>query len=362
MANSNGKFNKASTNNKESVKRRSFFLMPIPLYVFLLFLLALCCLSYMVKSGKWRSNYISAADVPNALDDPCAKLIRQNDTGLIRPILLVESSTEEGLLVPTKIKIIEYIAQKKKEGVLNSASVYLNNLNTVNAITINPDELYDPASLMKVPMMLLYLSHARGHPDFLKTKIAYTKQLQGSVYATIKSKTITVGQTYTIDELLRYMIEYSDNEAFWLLAQNISNAEFVQLCKDFQIPERSEKKSDEAKEGNFVANVNSVSRFFRVLFNASYVGRTSSQYALGLLTQSDFKDGILKGVDPKLRVAHKFGERGDDRESQLHEFGIVYLPGNPYLLGVMTRGADKAKLAEVISDISKIAYDGMKGM
>jgi hypothetical protein len=55
-------------------------------------------------------------------------------------------------------------------------------------------------------------------------------------------------------------------------------------------------------------------------------------------------------------MIHKFGESGTVDEKQLHETGIVYLGGHPYLITVMTRGASDEKLAEVISELSAATY------
>ena len=155
------------------------------------------------------------------------------------------------------------------------------------------------------------------------------------------------------------MILYSDNQAFWLLANNIDNHKFEMLNNDLNIPLNISHVGKEGKQQNFIANVNSMSRFFRVLYSATYLNRKNSVYALKLLTQSTYKDGLLQGIDPHIKVAHKFGERNENGVAELHEFGIVYLKGEPYLLGVMTKGSDLKQLPNILSDISKIAYDEM---
>jgi hypothetical protein len=62
-----------------------------------------------------------------------------------------------------------------------------------------------------------------------------------------------------------------------------------------------------------------------------------------------------------VKVAHKYGERGIYEDTQLtgielHDCGIVYAPGSPYYLCVMTRGKDTSKLAKVIASISAAVY------
>jgi beta-lactamase class A len=259
-----------------------------------------------------------------------------------------------------KKNIIDFIEQKKRQGIISSASVYLNDINTACHIEVNPDELYDPASIMKVSMMISYLKQAESNPSLLKKKYLFEGSSQTSTVANIKDKSLEKGKSYSVEELLHYMIAYSDNEAFILLVKNTDKQAFKLLNEDFDIPMVTDNLNQPGRRPKFIANINSVSRFFRVLYNASYLNRSMSQYALKLLTQSTYKDGLLKGIDPSVKVAHKFGERIENGAAELHEFGIVYLKDRPYLLGVMTKGKDMKQLSEVLSGISKITYDELK--
>ena len=98
----------------------------------------------------------------------------------------------------------------------------------------------------------------------------------------------------------------------------------------------------------------------RAIYNAAYLTAEDSEYAGELLSQCDFKDGILSGLPPNTRVAHKFGESGNQIVKQLHESAIVYLYNQPYLLTVMTKGNDNKKLSLLIKEISQTVYNDMK--
>lgn len=105
--------------------------------------------------------------------------------------------------------------------------------------------------------------------------------------------------------------------------------------------------------------VKQYSSIFLQLYNSSFFDtKESSEQALELLSQSTFDKGLVAGVPKGTVVAHKFGERSDftDGIRQLHDCGIVYFPGSPYLLCVMTRGRDMNMLAQTISSISKMVY------
>jgi hypothetical protein len=41
---------------------------------------------------------------------------------------------------------------------------------------------------------------------------------------------------------------------------------------------------------------------------------------------------------------------------QLHHAGIVYYPGKPFFICIMTKGYDKQKMQKIIYDIAKLTY------
>ena len=86
-----------------------------------------------------------------------------------------------------------------------------------------------------------------------------------------------------------------------------------------------------------------------------------SNRALGILSESMFKDGIVAGVPKGTIVAHKFGEQKNGNVQQLHDCGIVYYKPNPHLLCVMTQGDNIDELKPVIQDVSKKVYEEVKG-
>jgi beta-lactamase class A len=352
----NQKLDKKS--NKKAGRKISLFIKPIPLYLVIIAFFA-AIVGFYINSASGNKIGDKSIKLGKAADsNSSATTIRENNESfLTRHLFLVEGSNDEITLQPMKARIIKYIDEKKKEGTLSSASVYVKNLSQVNSMEINPDELYDPASIMKIPLMLIILRQAESDPGLLKTKLFYKEPFKTATTATIKDKTLTAGQSYTIEELLHYMIVYSDNEAFWLLGHPIAMNEYQKLNSYLGIPENYDKDNEHGGTGNFIANVNTVSRYFRVLFNSTYLGWNNSEYALKLLTQSDYKDGIVKGLGPGIVCAHKFGERKVGNEVQLDEVGIVYLSEKPYIIGVMTRGTDNGQLAKVISNISKIAFE-----
>jgi beta-lactamase class A len=108
-------------------------------------------------------------------------------------------------------------------------------------------------------------------------------------------------------------------------------------------------------------SVKDYAAFFRIIYNSSYLERNMSEKALSLLSSVDYKEGLIAGVPSNLVVSHKFGERqaidkNGGTTNQLHDCGIVYYPGHPYLLCVMTKGEKFEELSKIIAKISDIVY------
>jgi beta-lactamase class A len=165
-----------------------------------------------------------------------------------------------------------------------------------------------------------------------------------------------MGQVYTIEELIYHMVAGSDNEAMMLVMNNTGDALTAKVMNDLGIV----KKANGDK--NDFVSVREYSSMFRLLFNATYLSKDKSEQLLSIMSKSKYNDALVAGVPTGIKIAHKFGERAFDSTAtrQLHDCGIVYLPGLPYLLCVMTRGDDFNELSKVIADISDIVYRNME--
>jgi beta-lactamase class A len=279
---------------------------------------------------------------------------RMEGFSYIRPIMFVDDNCEAEHLQDVKQKINSKIEQyKTQEGVI-SASVYLREYKYNGWISINDADKYDPASLFKVPVMMAILKMDDNNPGFLNKKVSHTKSFVDTKSIAYKpTKSIQVGTSYTIRELLTYMIQYSDNQATILLESQMKNEVLQNLFSVVGL----EVPNAYARQYQFTAK--DYSLFMRTIFNAGFLSIKNSELAGELLGDSEFNEGLKKGLPSTVKIAHKFGEAGINAEKQLHESGIIYLDNRPYLLTVMTRGNDMKKLSNLISEISSLVYHDM---
>lgn len=255
--------------------------------------------------------------------------------------------------IPFKYKIKEFVQRQIDSGKAQRVSVYYRDLQDGPWFGINEKQEFDPASMMKVPVMIAWLKRAEKDPQVLKRTFVYDGKEDMAAQQSIKpARSISPGRRYAIDELLHYMLNYSDNNAMSLLFSNLKTAELNEVLDGMDIT------NNPLDDTNSIT-VHGYSGFFRILYNASYLNREMSEKALQLLSLQDFPRGIAAGVPKGTVVAAKFGEHawgehGEDK--QLHEFGIVYHPKGHYILGVMTQGSDFERQIEIIRDISALIY------
>lgn len=273
---------------------------------------------------------------------------------LISPLIDYHSSNE---LLTREVKrlrrnIIDLIDERIRDSNILYVSVYFRDLLNGPWFSINREIRFTPASLLKLPVLITYLKYAETHPDILQQTLPYYKNKDLEMDQLVKPRQrLEEGTYYTVDELIHRMIVASDNDAKNTLLLYMDEGYLNQIYSELGIDLHVE-------ENDAWLNVEEYAVFFRILFNASYLNREMSEKALEILSQCDFKEGLVAGVPKGLVVAHKFAERGNpvNNMQQLHDCGIVYHKDRPYLINIMTEGRDVGELVRIIRDISSEVY------
>ncbi len=280
---------------------------------------------------------------------------KQNNS-YTNPLLECENSqsTNETGLLTLKKSFENIIADQVSQNNAQFISIYYRDLNNGPWIGIKEKELFSPASLIKVPVMMAYYKEAETHPEILQ-KLIVNKEIYNPEDQNIDPETTVIAnKEYSVEELINRMIIYSDNQAYETLAENIDNSKIYHIYDLLGI---NLSKAKDNPSGNII-RVKDYAAFYRILFNASYLNQTMSEKALKLLTQTKYTNALRAGVPKNIDVAHKFGERQflPSHEKQLHDCGIIYHPQKPYLLCVMTRGQDFDNLSQTIKKISAATF------
>ena len=276
----------------------------------------------------------------NAFINPlldCYELDHSNLKNMRRMQKLVES------------KIAGAIAENKA----TSISVYYRDLKNGHWLGVKENEKYSPASLLKLPALIAALKQAEENPEYLHmrlyceaTKNDYSQNVDGKKFS------LEVGKTYSIEELLEYMIVYSDNQSAAMVLSSIAPEFLSHVFSDLGIDILNKDVNTN------ILSVREYASYYRILYNATYLNKAMSNKALEILCKSKFKLGIVAGIPEGTVVAHKFGERGyaNSNEKQFHDTGIIYKPNQPFLLCVMVKGTSFQVMEKVVADITHALY------
>lgn len=283
----------------------------------------------------------------------------QGSYQFINPLLECDTASfsANAALDDLRHQVLMTIDELETSKQISFASLYYRDLNNGPWFGINEKELFSPASLVKVPVMMTYFKKAESDPSFLNQTTTIDNQNTYS-QSILPSVTLSPEKTYTYEELIENMIIYSDNQSYETLQKDIDNSLLVHTYSDLGI---DISRAYDDPSGNIIS-VKSYAAFFRILFNASYLNKEYSEKALKILSQVKYTDALVKGInDPNVTISHKFGERTYETtgERQLHDCGIVYVPNKPYLICIMTRGSDFSKLSNSIAKLSGIVYQSV---
>jgi beta-lactamase class A len=323
-------------------------------YLLISFILG-CFSSVLFLGGKpeWLSS--SESSLEETLENSPTggfTVCKVKDFSNIKP-LSKELVNESKLFAPLKGKLTKLIDSLKSAGAVTQASVYIREFDKRGWMSVNKDERYHPASLMKVPLLICILQMAQANPNLLKEELVFENpdnvQINAQYYT---ASSIELGKKYNVHELLYYMIANSDNNATWLLSSRFDNNLFKKLFADFCLPEPIE---DDVK---FTLTAKESSVFLRSIYTASCVSPEYSEYAAELMSNCTFKEGFARGFPANTKMWHKFGEwRSAGHDYELHESGVVFVKDKPYLITIMTKGKDTEKLAEAIRAVCRKIYD-----
>lgn len=294
----------------------------------------------------------STQDKPLVCD---VKGMRRTGFKFTKPLLMLDRECDDPSLDPLRAKVISLLGDFKQKGVIDRVSVYFRFLDSGRNFSLN-DEEYSPGSLMKVMTLITYLKDAEDDHNLLNRKIPYDHRFANMPVQEITSGArLEFGNSYTVNDLLQRMIVDSDNEATSLLNERIDMKVYSQVLAALSLPVPDVHQQD------YPITAEHYSRFFRLLYNSSFLSPEMSDKALGWLTRSNFKNGLCRDIGAKVMVAHKFGEKNLPPSYQLHEAGIFFAGNADYILVVMTEGKDRQALPDVLARVSKLVMDELIG-
>ncbi len=153
------------------------------------------------------------------------------------------------------------------------------------------------------------------------------------------------GTTYTVSELCRLLIEYSDNTASYMLA-SLAGAQAIDSFDANWGLSATDVMDD-------TSSARDAARFLQFLYEGKLMNAQHTQTFVDYLTHTVFNDRIPAGLPDSVLVAHKIGTQ----VGVINDAGIIYLQGRPYILSIFSEQVDEDAAPAVEQRISKIVLE-----
>ncbi len=196
------------------------------------------------------------------------------------------------------------------------------NIETGFSLIINPDNHYYLASVMKAPYMLyIYRLALKGEAD-LEEKLVYTEDFKREGTGVLKD--MELGTEFTIEELIGYCLEESDNSAFAMLRKKFPEEGYVEYIKSLGVTH-----ADDAKALNQPQICGETALIFSdAVYDFIEEKNPYSENLRYHMTHS--RNTMIYGGEGD-EVVRKYGWHGGN----FHDMAVVY-GEKPYLLTIMT--------------------------
>lgn len=233
---------------------------------------------------------------------------------------------------------------------LKNYSVYVADYHSDFLLGINETEIFNAASVNKLPILAaLYSEAQKGNVDFDKVITLQEEDIQD--YGTGSIRYDPPGTTYSVKTLAQLMMKKSDNTAAFILANYVVSLSKIQsiinswgLTQTDMVNNKTSNKDMEI--------------LLRKIYNNKVTSTAATIEMLGFMRDSDFENRIPGNLPKDVMVYHKIGS-GDTGE--VHDVGVVQNGKITYYIGILTTDTnDIDATSKLEAKISKVVYDFMK--
>lgn len=264
-------------------------------------------------------------------------------------------------------KIIESIIANKKADV--GISIFISGTPKKEVTQINGNNLYPMLSTFKFHIALAILHKVEKGELSLPQKIFIKKEeLLENTYSPFKEKYPEGNLELTLEEALKWMVIYSDNNLTDILLRLIGGPEYVEKfinSKDVII-KNDEEDMHKDWDSQFINKTtpNEAIRLLQEFYNGKILNKEHTKWLYTNMLNTASGAKRLKGKLPQnIKVAHRTGTSFTNDKGMtgaINNFGIIELPNKKKIyIAVFVHDTYETfdNSEAIIADISKATYD-----
>lgn len=252
--------------------------------------------------------------------------------------------------VTPKVSLLGPAVSNALAGSTGKYAVAVKNLTTGEEYLYNGHDSFATASLYKLWVMAVTYDQIQAgvlKKDQVLTESVSVLNSRFQIGSASAEKSVgTISQT--VDESLRKMITLSDNYSAMLLTSKIRLSKVSAFLDRFAL---SESKIGTTSD-NPTTTASDMALFFEELSSGKLANKEYTLDMLGLLSAQKLNSKIPKYLPGDIIIAHKTGEL----DSFTHDAGIISIPGNDYVIVVLSKSDYPPGAEERIAAISKNVY------
>jgi beta-lactamase class A len=255
---------------------------------------------------------------------------------------------------PLKNKLLEI--EKKYPQKTYLYFLYLNNGAWIG---INERSEFTAASTIKVPLAMATFKAVEEGKLNIDDKYGLNEIDLDSNFGDLFKN--NPGTEYTVEELIKIMLEQSDNTAAIAIQSILMNIGIDDPYSEIYYNFGWFNGEDVLPAGEigmpdyFNISTKALSNMLLALYNSSYLNIENSNKILTYLANSPFNEKIAAGLPKNILVAHKIGISAE--VGTFSDCGIVYAPSRNYILCLGSNGGNEKIANQFMSEISAAVYD-----
>lgn len=260
---------------------------------------------------------------------------------------------------------IEKIVKDKNANV----GVSIIETNNKKIVDINGNNLYSMLSTVKFPIALTVLKKVEHGKLQMEQKIFIKKEeLLENTWSPYKEK-FPEGNTHiTLEEAMKWMISYSDNNLTDIILRLIGGPKEVEKYFPSKnlIVKNNEEEMHENWDAQFVNKItpNEATKLLRKFYKGKILNKTNTTWLYNAMINNTTGGNRIKAKLPKdIKVAHRTGTSFTNDKGMtgaINDFGIIELPNKKkIIICVLINDTYEnfKKSEEIIADIAKTTYE-----
>jgi beta-lactamase class A len=227
---------------------------------------------------------------------------------------------------------------------------YVIDVNRGALASINSDRPFPAASLFKLPILVEVLAQVQLKRLGLDEQLEVRPEDWSDGSGVLQAR---VGDRITVRELLRLMIQESDNIAALVLLNAVGSERVNATLDRLALAGTRVVDRRRGERGEHVTTPRDMATLLTTIASGQLIDPDVSESALALLELKQSTTWLAEGLPWWAKVAHKWGDLPDAR----HDAGIVFTPRGTYVAVVLTEDARPEEAELAIARVAQAGYE-----